>query len=40
MYTFQDGPELTPVAIQSGKLLARRICGTSQVQMDYNNVSN
>ena len=26
-----DKPELTPVAIQAGKLLARRICGASDV---------
>lgn len=29
-------PELTPMAIQAGKLLARRICGSSQVLTDYN----
>merc|ERR1719412_3486717 len=29
-------PELTPVAIQAGKLLARRIAGSSQVLTDYN----
>ena len=28
-------PELTPVAIQAGKLLARRICGSSKVQTNY-----
>ncbi|KAL0272110.1 UNVERIFIED_CONTAM: hypothetical protein PYX00_005206 [Menopon gallinae] len=28
-------PELTPIAIQAGKLLARRILGQSQEQMDY-----
>merc|ERR1711862_77546 len=34
-----DGkPELTPVAIQAGKLLARRLFGKSSVQMDYRNV--
>ena len=34
-----DGkPELTPVAIQSGKLLARRLCGVSQALTDYVNV--
>ncbi len=31
----QDKPELTPVAIQAGKLLARRICGAGQVTTDY-----
>jgi thioredoxin reductase (NADPH) len=30
--------ELTPVAIQAGKLLARRLYGNSTVQMDYENV--
>lgn len=30
--------ELTPVAIESGKLLARRLYGYSTQQMDYNNV--
>lgn len=31
-----DGaPELTPVAIQAGKLLARRLCGTSNELCDY-----
>lgn len=30
--------ELTPVAIQAGKLLARRLFGGSSVQMDYENV--
>lgn len=34
-----DGkPELTPVAIQAGILLARRICKISQVKMDYHNI--
>ena len=34
-----DGkPELTPVAIQAGKLLARRLAGTSEVTTDYVNV--
>jgi len=33
-----DKPELTPVAIQAGKLLARRLCGTSDVLTDYVNV--
>ncbi len=35
-----DGkPELTPVAIQAGRLLARRIAGTSSVLTDYDKVS-
>jgi len=34
-----DGkPELTPVAIQAGKLLARRLCGKSNVLTNYDNV--
>eukprot|EP00096_Caligus_rogercresseyi_P014818 TRINITY_DN730_c0_g1_i2.p1 TRINITY_DN730_c0_g1~~TRINITY_DN730_c0_g1_i2.p1 ORF type:complete len:605 (+),score=119.83 TRINITY_DN730_c0_g1_i2:160-1974(+) len=34
-----DGkPELTPMAIQSGKLLARRLCGVSDLLSDYVNV--
>jgi len=33
-----DKPELTPVAIQAGKLLARRMCGVSEVITDYVNV--
>ena len=34
-----DGkPELTPVAIQSGRLLARRLCGVSETLTDYQNV--
>ena len=34
-----DGrPELTPVAIQAGKLLARRLCGQSDVLTNYDNV--
>merc|ERR1712117_335931 len=31
-------PELTPVAIQAGKLLARRLCGVSTMLTDYVNV--
>jgi len=31
-------PELTPVAIQAGKLLARRLCGVSSILTDYVNV--
>lgn len=35
-----DGkPELTPVAIQSGRLLAKRVFGASKVKMDYTNVA-
>jgi len=33
-----DKPELTPVAIQAGKLLARRIAGVSKTLTDYVNV--
>ncbi|XP_044261569.1 thioredoxin reductase 2, mitochondrial isoform X1 [Tribolium madens] len=32
-------PELTPVAIHAGRLLARRLFGNSTVQMDYENVA-
>lgn len=32
-------PELTPVAIHAGRLLARRLFGNSTIQMDYNNVA-
>lgn len=32
-------PELTPVAIHAGRLLARRIFGDSNKQMDYENVA-
>merc|ERR1712098_950021 len=35
----EDKPELTPVAIQAGKLLARRICGSSKVLADYKMVA-
>lgn len=31
-------PELTPVAIQAGRLLARRLCGVSSLLTDYKNV--
>ncbi|KAI0214948.1 Thioredoxin reductase 1, cytoplasmic [Lamellibrachia satsuma] len=35
-----DGkPELTPVAIQSGRLLVKRIFGASKVKMDYTNIA-
>merc|ERR1712106_1221281 len=33
-----DKPELTPVAIQAGKLLARRLCGVSEGLTDYVNI--
>jgi thioredoxin/glutathione reductase (selenoprotein) len=32
-------PELTPVAIQAGRLLARRIIGASKITTDYDNVA-
>lgn len=32
-------PELTPVAIHAGRLLARRLFGSSNVNMDYDNVA-
>ncbi|KAF7286330.1 hypothetical protein GWI33_006059 [Rhynchophorus ferrugineus] len=32
-------PELTPVAIHAGRLLARRLFGNSTVNMDYDNVA-
>jgi len=35
----QERPELTPVAIQAGKLLARRLYNGSQELMDYDNVA-
>jgi len=35
----EDKPELTPMAIQAGKLLARRICGSSKVLADYKMVA-
>ena len=31
-------PELTPVAIQAGQLLAKRLFGKSKIKMDYVNV--
>jgi len=39
-YTMPNGQplELTPVAIQSGQLLARRLFGDSTIKMDYYNV--
>ena len=36
---FLGGHELTPVAIQAGKLLARRLVGSSQALTDYDLVS-
>eukprot|EP00644_Phytophthora_capsici_P002057 jgi/Phyca11/556160/estExt2_Genewise1Plus.C_PHYCAscaffold_840066 len=33
-----DAPELTPVAIQAGRLLSRRLYNNSTVQMDYEKV--
>jgi len=35
----QGRPELTPVAIKAGKLLARRLFGNSADLMDYQNVA-
>lgn len=35
----QDRPELTPVAIRAGKLLAERLFGDSNVTMDYDKVA-
>ncbi|XP_077283515.1 thioredoxin reductase 1 isoform X2 [Arctopsyche grandis] len=35
----QGRPELTPVAIHAGRLLARRMFGNSKQQMDYDNVA-
>lgn len=37
-FYFQGTPELTPVAIQAGILLARRLFGGSNEPMDYRNV--
>jgi len=34
-----DVPELTPSAIQAGRLLAGRLFGNSKVQMDYDNIA-
>lgn len=37
-FLFQDCPELTPVAIQAGIFLARRLFGGSKEPMDYVNI--
>jgi hypothetical protein len=37
--SWQKKPELTPVAIHAGRLLARRLFGDSTVTMDYENVA-
>lgn len=34
----QGRPELTPVAIRAGKLLARRLAGVTDERMDYDKV--
>ncbi|XP_054271321.1 thioredoxin reductase 1, mitochondrial-like isoform X2 [Macrosteles quadrilineatus] len=34
-----EKPELTPVAVQAGKLLASRLYGDGKTQMDYHNVA-
>lgn len=39
MFNSQKRPELTPVAIHAGKLLARRLFGNATESMDYNNVA-
>ena len=36
--TLQETPELTPVAIQAGLLLANRLFGKSKEPMDYENI--
>ena len=38
-FFIQGRPELKPVAIRAGKLLARRMFDKSQVGMDYESVS-
>ncbi|XP_064620864.1 thioredoxin reductase 2, mitochondrial-like [Lineus longissimus] len=35
----QDKPELTPVAVKVGKLLAKRIFDNSKIQMDYGKIA-
>jgi len=37
-FLLQDKPELTPVAIHAGKLLARRLFGYAKEKMDYTNI--
>lgn len=39
MIFFQDKPELTPVAVKAGKLLAQRLFNNFKEIMDYENVS-
>lgn len=39
MFDEQGRPELTPVAIRAGKLLARRLFTKSTAMMDYDTVS-
>lgn len=38
MFRSQEKPELTPVAIQAGRLLARRLFAGHNAHMDYDNV--
>lgn len=38
-FYFQKKPELTPVAIHAGRLLARRLFSNSTIEMDYDNVA-
>lgn len=38
-FQFQGRPELTPVAIQAGKLLAQRLYNSGKTEMDYDNVA-
>lgn len=35
----QEKPELTPVAVQAGKLLAARLFNGAKAKMDYENVA-
>lgn len=39
LFLFQGKPELTPVAIHAGRLLARRLYAGHSQQMDYDNVA-
>lgn len=39
MNFLQGKPELTPVAIQAGKLLAQRLYNNGKIEMDYDNVA-